>query len=254
MGSCFAREIKDHLEANGFNYVSCGDGPAMRHGSAPWERVYNTACIRQEIQRAFGRFSSDVLDLPDGRAVDPHRKNTTFKSASQAKYACETDAAHSQEALLAAEVFVVTLGLSEVWFDKKTGKAFAEPPPSSVFNEHDHGFKLLSPSENIENLQSALDLLKRQNPNIQVILTVSPIPLRATFLKRSAIVSNNVSKSSLVWAAHEIVDKYNWVHYFPSYEIVTTFLDNPFDWDARHVTREAAVQIMQMFETTYLLP
>lgn len=257
MGSCFARAIKNHLQAHGYNYLQCGQGPELEHGSALWERVYSTACIRQEIERGFGLFSPDILTFPDGRAIDPHRKHKG-KGRIQASHdaavqSCDAAARAANEALTQARVFIVTLGLSEVWYDKVTGKTFAEPIPSQIFDESRHGFRILSPQENVDNLESAFDLFHQKNPESQVILTVSPIPLRATFIDRGVVVSNCVSKASLIWTAHEISQSRDWVHYFPSYEIVTTQMNAPYTWDARHVTDEAAAHIMEKFESVFVV-
>ena len=73
MGSCFAREIKDYLQLNSYNYISCPSEIESVHGSAMWERVYNTPCILQELQRGFGQFSPTIYRLRDGRVIDPHR-------------------------------------------------------------------------------------------------------------------------------------------------------------------------------------
>ena len=230
MGSCFAREIKKYLEEKKFNYVHRGEGKHAEHGSAPWDRVFNTACILQEIQRAFGEFEVTFLKMNDGRIADPFRKGVTFDSKEQAEKECLTYVEAARSAFLDSRIFIFTLGLSEVWYDRSSGKVFAEPPPYDLYDSNRHAFKLLSPSDNVRNLSKAVEILKKNNPEIDIIITVSPIPLRATFFKRSAIVSNNISKSSLIFCTHEILSKYNYVHYFPAYEITHHLIDDPFEW------------------------
>lgn len=252
IGSCFAREIKDYLVQNGYNYVQKGEGALASHGSAPWERVFNTGCIRQEIERAYGRFEPGLLTFADGRIADPHRKNVIHASRAEAEAALETYVALARSALSESAVFIVTLGLSEVWYDRVSGKYYAEAPPADVFDAARHKFRLLSPDENIHNIRSALQLLKEHNPNVQIILTVSPIPLRATFFQRSATISNNVSKASLIYAAHVICMELDYVHYFPSYEIVTAVVEQPFEWDSRHVTRDTVETIMSYFKQAFM--
>jgi hypothetical protein len=252
IGSCFAREIKDYLVRNGYNYVQKGDGPIASHGSAPWERVFNTGCILQEIERAFGHFEPGLLSLPDGRIADPHRKRVIYSSRPEAEVELETYVALARSALTESEVFIVTLGLSEVWYDGVSGKYYAEAPPFEVFNPDRDKFRLLSPNENIDNTRSALKLLKEHNYKVQVILTVSPIPLRATFFQRSAAISNNVSKASLIYAAHVICTELEYVHYFPSYEIVTSVVETPFEWDSRHVTKDTVETIMSYFKRAFM--
>jgi hypothetical protein len=252
MGSCFAREIRDYLIAEDYNYVQQGEGKDAEHGSAPWNRIYNTGCILQEIKRAFGEFEPDLLTGPDGRVYDPHRKQASYASAEIAAAEMALYRDQAKQAFLDSEVFVFTLGLSEVWYNDQTGSIYAEAPPKAVYDHHRDKFKILSPEENTSNLDAALRLLKAYNPNIQIVITVSPVPLRATFVQRSAMISNTVSKASLVWAAHEIARDLEYVHYFPSYEIVQYMIDDPFEWDFRHVKRDTVAQIMSIFHTAFV--
>jgi hypothetical protein len=251
MGSCFARHIKNSLESNGYNYIHHGEGKRASHGSAAWERVYNTACIKQEIQRAFLQRDSRFTKGSDGRYYDLCRKGTSFVSQEEAGYENDSYIVCARKAFIESDIFVFTLGLSEVWVDAFDEKVLAEAPPPAAYDPTRHSFKLLSPEENIENLRIALNLLLKEKPSMNVILTVSPIPLRATFFDRSAIVSNCVSKASLLYAAHVICEEFSNVHYFPSYEIVNYFADEPFDWDGRHVTETTVDLVFSLFIKTF---
>ncbi len=252
MGSCFAREIRNHLVEHDYNYVQYGEGRVARHGSAPWERVYNTGCIAQEIARAFGAFEPDRMATGDGRIIDPHRKGIAFDNAAIAETQLVTYAGQARSALMDARIFIVTLGLSEVWYNRQNGKIYAEAPPRDAYDASRDDFRLLAPHENTDYLKRAFTLLRQNNPEVEIILTVSPVPLRATFFKRSAIVSNTVSKASVIFAAHEISRQFDFVHYFPGYEITHTLIKEPFDWDLRHVRKEAVKVIMAAFEQTFV--
>lgn len=252
MGSCFAREIKKYLVRKEFNYVQYGEGRDVEHGSARWNRVYNTGCIRQEIGRAFGEFEPELLPAEDGSVIDPHRKGVRFESREQAAAELESYKSEARSALLDSRVFVITLGLSEVWQNKNSGAFYAEAPPLDVFDAERDVFRLIPPEENSANLRSAVTLLKANNPGVDIIVTVSPVPLRATFMPRSALVSNNVSKAALIWAAHEITEELEYVHYFPSYEIVQYLAERPFEWDFRHVRTETVERIMAIFHDYFV--
>ncbi|MBK1706875.1 GSCFA domain-containing protein [Halochromatium glycolicum] len=251
MGSCFAREIKSHLQESGYNYVHYGEGPRAAHGSAPWERVYNTACIRQEVERAFGLFDPDPVADSEGRMHDLHRMKTVFNSSEEATATIAQYKQQARAALMDSDVFIITLGLSEVWYDQKTNRVFAQVPPKSAYVAERHAFRLLTPDENVVNVRTAIELLRQHNPHVQVILTVSPVPLRATFFNRSVVVSNHVSKSTLLYTAHAITQELDGVHYFPSYEITHHLVEEPFDWDSRHVTKAAVDMIMDLFHRTF---
>ena len=252
MGSCFAREIRNHLVRNEFNYVQYGEGKDAEHGSARWNRVYNTSCILQEIQRSFGEFTPELLAGENGTFIDPHRKGNRFESRECALEELELYRSEARSALLASKVFVITLGLSEVWFNKTSGAVYAEAPPLDVFDGERDKFKIIPPQENSANLGAALRLLKEKNPDIEIIVTVSPVPLRATFMPRSALVSNNVSKASLIWAAHEVTQQFDYVHYFPSFEIVQYLVNDPYEWDFRHVKRDTVDRIMAVFDDNFV--
>ncbi len=69
--------------------------------------------------------------------------------------------------------------------------------------------------------------LRAINPDVRMILTVSPVPLIATYENRHVLVSTTYSKSVLRVAA-EMIYRNNpeWVEYFPSYEIITGNYNN----------------------------
>jgi tetratricopeptide (TPR) repeat protein len=54
-----------------------------------------------------------------------------------------------------------------------------------------------------------------------MILSVSPVPFKATYSGQDAIVANTYSKSVLRAAAEEFVEAHDNVDYFPSFEMVT---------------------------------
>lgn len=130
-GSCFAMEIAHQLQADGFNYVIAernhAGGSALGEdapvdASAAWGIIFNTPSFRQLVERAFG-----LRELPKilwsgqtsegGRELymDPFREGIEFETPEGflAEYAAHQLAART--ALLQAKVFIITLGLNEVW-------------------------------------------------------------------------------------------------------------------------------------------
>lgn len=254
MGSCFAGEIKQWLEKNDFNYVSSGAPTSTQHGSADWERVYNTQCVLQEISRLAGGPEMPLSELPDGRFVDPWRKNKIFEDEGQAKKNLDAYLENGAQALKEMDVFVITLGLSEVWFDDETGFAFAEFPKFPEFFSPDRlRLDFLDAAASLRNLEMSVRLLRILNSSMQVIVTVSPVPLRATFFNRSIFASNSLSKGALLQAAIELSLSNPNVHYFPSYEIALLLSQGPtFEWDGRHVTENTVELIMRHFEEVFV--
>jgi hypothetical protein len=97
--------------------------------------------------------------------------------------------------------------------------------------------------------------LRANNPKVKVIVTVSPVPLHATFLHETyhVVEANLHSKSVLRVAAQEFVEKNSDVYYFPSFELVTYGFENPWSEDQRHVDPQAVERIMKMFRQTFVV-
>jgi len=254
IGSCFAREIKDYLQESGFDYIVTADGPNARPGSAAWDRVYNTFCLRQEVARALGEFAPQerLWQLGDGSFLAPYRKDVQWDSRREAEEGLEEHRRSAREAFLAARVLVMTVGLTEVWYSKDDGSVFFQVPPADVYDPEKHGFRVSSYQENLDNLEEMLRLLTAANPDCTLIVTVSPVPLRATFQDENGFVANARSKSTLVAATREFVDRHPGVRYFPSYELVTQVIPEPFAADNRHVKRTTVQQIMAVFEANFM--
>ena len=110
------------------------------------------------------------------------------------------------------------------------------------FDEAKHGFVNLTVADVVADLKEAIRYLRSKNPSCRVILTVSPVPLAATAINRSVLVSTAYSKSVLRVAAEEISAADPGISYFPSYEIITGHFNRGayFAQDLRSVT-EAGV-------------
>ena len=254
IGSCFAREIKDYLTEAGFNYVQTATGPNARHGSAAWDRVYNTFCLRQEFERALTSFepAEPLWALDDGRFLDPYRKDVQWDSRAEAEAALEEHRRTAHAALMQARVLFVTVGLTELWYPKLDGSVFFQVPPADVFDEARHAFRASTFAENRENLEAMRDVLYTANPDCTMVVTVSPVPLRATFRGENVVSANVQSKSTLLAATREFCDAHDDVFYFPSYELVSAVIADPFEDDNRHVKRSTVQQIMSVFEANFL--
>jgi hypothetical protein len=97
--------------------------------------------------------------------------------------------------------------------------------------------------------------LKNINPHVNVILTVSPVPLIATYENRHVLSSTTYSKAALRVAADAIERKHKHVNYFPSYEIITspTAQGRYFMDDLRSVTESGVNHVMRIFRKHYII-
>ena len=255
MGSCFAANLKGFLVRNGFNYVQTSKAPGPQVASAAWGTVYNTFCIAQEMARANGDFHpvEEEWELGQGRLGDPYRKGIEWADHEAGIKERAQHARTARQAIEEASVFILTVGVAEVWFSKADGSVFFQTPPQRVFRGERHGFRASSVEENKQNLENALRDLWRINPDCKVILTVSPVPLRATFRDTNVVTANAQSKATLLAAVYDVVgDHKGRVHYFPAYELATVMSGNPFKPDNRHVRAGVIKGIMDVFVRSFV--
>jgi hypothetical protein len=148
---------------------------------------------------------------------------------------------------------IITLGLIEYYSIEYKGNIIAAniPPSLNSTEFNDFTFNLETTSTTIASVKDVIEKARCFNKDIEVILTVSPVPLDATFRDMDIIIANNFSKSVLVSAAHELVasEAKDYCHYFPSYEIVMNS-DRQKAWrdDFRHVQPEMVDFILRKFE------
>lgn len=252
IGSCFASRVKVHLQRSDFNYVVTSDHPAARPTSAAWGDVFNTFCMRQEIERTLRSFDPAVAAWRSGgRLLSPYRKGVEWSDESEMRAERDRHVRDAHDALKEAEVLVITLGLTEIWYSDDDGAVFYQVPPEDVFEPARHAFRNSSVDENLHNLGLIRMLLKAFGEP-RIIVTVSPVPLRATFEDRNVVVASSFSKSKLVAAAQRFAYAHDDVHYFPSYELVTALIPRPFKGDNRHVTPETEAAVMDLFERSFV--
>ncbi len=148
-------------------------------------------------------------------------------------------------------VFIFTLGLTEAWVDKRTGRVFPTAP-GTIAGDFDPGiyeFKNFSYDEIRADFVEFLDLVRARNPDLKIILTVSPVPLTATATDNHVLVATTYSKSVLRAVAGSLADAYPDVDYFPSYEMIASPLSLGFFYEAnmRAVNPGGVAAVMVFF-------
>lgn len=257
IGSCFASRLQDWLIDYGYNFVRTEREPDNPESyachTARFGQVFNTGCHAQVFESALGKFSPAERwwIAEDGRLLDPYRKSIWWKSEKQAEADLRAHAQAVREAVERAEVFIVTPGVAEVWKSRADGSTFAQAPPKEAFDPEKHLFELSSVEENIENLERMYRAMREINPRLQVIVTVSPVPLLATFRSTNCVIADTVSKATLRVAVDRFCARNPEVIYFPSYEIVQRLSVQPFEHDNLHIKYEMVEKIMVAFMTAY---
>ena len=186
---------------------------------------YATPAIYNEIAWAFGEenYSRDALiaEISPGKFVDlnftPSLRPDTKEVVDNRREAIS----EAYRSSVGCKVIIITLGLSEVWFDNRSGTYLNVTPRPSMLRKEPERFRLhvLSYSETLSYLSKAIDLLIKHGRNDQrLIITVSPVPLMITHRFEDVILANSYSKSVLRAVVDEIVSIYPSATYFPSYE------------------------------------
>lgn len=252
MGSCFALHIASYLKKNKYNYL-VGEKYFRYLTSADWDMVFNTSCMKQIFQYSFESFSPLIRWWDRGDVMDdPFRRQISYpKGSHEIELKKHINASH--KVLLEAEIIVLTLGLVEVWRDKRDKATFWRTPPIHLLDENIHEFHVMNEEECFNDLQEIHNLLNKYNPKSKIILTVSPVPLRATFRTDIDPVSANVySKSVLRCAAERFTSIHDNVYYFPSFEFVVFGFGNPYqERDNMHVKQDVIDTMMKYFERRY---
>ena len=149
-----------------------------------------------------------------------------------------------QRAEGAPRVAFLTLGTNHVYRLKETGDIVdnCEKRPQSLFQEEE-----LTIGECEDYLRQAIHLLKERNPQVQVVLTVSPIRYR-----KYGFHGSQLSKATLLLAAHQLTKLEN-VSYFPAYEIMNDELRDYrfYASDMLHPSEQAVDFIWECLATHY---
>jgi hypothetical protein len=223
--------------------------------SARYGNVYTARQLLQLFRRAYGELTPRPVAWQRGaRFVDPFRPEIESAGFDSKDAVCASREAHFEAVRRMFEqldVFIFTLGLTEAWRYKFDGAVFPVAPGVSGgnFDPRFHEFVNFGVQDVIRDLGDFLRNLSRVNAGARVILTVSPVPLIATYEPRHVLVSTTYSKAVLRVAADEIARSHDNVTYFPSYEIVTGNFSRGryFENDLRSVTPDGVDHVMRMF-------
>lgn len=236
-GSCFAQHITKHLISNGFNVLGKKlkiDSHIIRFG----EGIVNTFAILEQLDWAFNN-----KNLSEG---------LWFGNNKEVVIPDENIRVNTKNLLLKTRVLIITIGLSEIWYDKQSNRVFWRAVPANIFDNKRHGFRNSTVEENSKNLKSIISIIRDKNPECKIIFTLSPIPLMATFRKINCISANTISKAILRVALDSIdYGEKEGVFYFPSYELVKEVFVDPYKDDNRHIKEVYTDQIMSIFENYY---
>ena len=145
----------------------------------------------------------------------------------------------------------LTLGTNHVYRLKDTGEIVdnCQKRPQSLFTEEE-----LSVDECADYLSKAITLLRQTNPDIHIVLTVSPIRYR-----KYGYHGSQLSKATLLLAVEKVIGDLenpsrSSLAYFPAYELINDELRDYrfYKEDMLHPSDQAVEYIWQRLSEVYL--
>lgn len=237
MGSCFAQEIGEKLSQNKFNTTI-----------NPLGTIFNPISIFELLE----------LSLEPSLALEEatiERDGLYYNYKVHSSFCADT-----KEGLLSrindslvqvksdlekAKVLFITFGTAWVYETREdeTLVANCHKVPKDNFNK-----RLLELNEIVDAFFNLKETIHTINPDLQIVLTVSPI--RHT---KESLTLNSASKSILRLACHYLSDMAKDVHYFPSYEIVMDDLRDYrfYEKDMIHLNEQGLDYIWEAFSRTF---
>jgi hypothetical protein len=269
-GSCFAQHISRRLRSMGYNFLDTEMPPpwmtaeAQRdfgYGlfSARYGNIYTSRQLKQLLLESRGKFEPEErVWETDSRFFDPFRPTIEphgFESTEEVLLSRETLLQAIRRIVAKADVFVFTFGLTECWRSKRDGAVYPMCPGTHAgqFDPDRYEFINLSFADVLDDMHQVIEILRRVRPSLRFIFTVSPVPLTATASGSHVLTATTYSKSVLRAVAGELRNTYDFVDYFPSYELVTSpALGGTFySANKRDVTPDGVSTVMKIFEAEF---
>jgi hypothetical protein len=225
--------------------------------SARYGNIYTVRQLLQLTQEVAGEWTpQNYIWEKNGKFYDALRPAVEPEGLDSAEEVVEHRQFHIsrvKELFESLDLFIFTLGLTEMWVHKESGTVYPTCPGTLVgeFDDNLYEFKNAQFGEIVKDFnefQNALKKIRSEKP-FKVLLTVSPVPLTATASGKHVLMSTVYSKSTLRSVAGQLSTNQGHVDYFPSYEIVTNprmhstaFADN-----LRSVRDESVEVVMRHF-------
>lgn len=258
-GSCFAQHVARYIQKAGYRYLVTEkrEGAETALFSACYGNIYTARQMLQLAKRAYG-LMNDGGDKNFWRGPKNGLWLDALRPEAAGPWTALESAARDRLKHLAcvrrifeeADIFVFTLGLTECWAAKADGLVYpAAPGVLAEADLEDFEFLNFTVADVVADFLDFLAIMRTKNPEVKIILTVSPVPLRATASGQHVLVANSYSKSVLRAAAEEIRRSAEGIYYFPSYEIFTGSYNGGrfYQSDLREVTAAGVDLAMRLF-------
>lgn len=237
VGSCFADSIGARLRLNKVNALV-----------NPFGTVFQPLALAQLLRAAAGEEQDWQQHVVEARgrwqSYDFH-STIGAESPVELLQSIQETVRRVGDFVRSADAVVLTLGTAWAYRLRETGELVSNlhKLPASLFDK-----ELLTADEIVNGLAEVHALLRRVNPNIRIVLTVSPV----RHIK-DTLPLNAVSKSVLRVACHYLSELLPGVSYFPAYELLTDELRDYrfYAADMLHPSEVAEDYIWDKFARTY---
>lgn len=266
-GSCFAQHISRALVERKLNWLNAETAPprtppalaaAYNYGvfSARTGNIYTAAQLLTHVRMAAGTLDPATLEVWQGErghldSIRPVIEPEGFADLQDLQLSRASMVRAFRRTITDAEVFVFTLGLTEGWENTETGQCYPLCPGTTGgrFEAQKHVFKNYTYPEIRADLDAAFALMWEMNPQLRILLTVSPVPLTATASDDHVLVATTYSKSVLRAVAGDLARTEARVDYFPSYEIISGAPTRAmfFEPNMRSVAKQGVAVVMTHF-------
>jgi len=238
LGSCFSENIGDKLSYYKFKVEI-----------NPFGILYNPESIANSLDMLLAQQEFNTHDLFEYKGQwNSFYHHSRFSNANKETCLNQINTAiqKATKVLNEADFLLITFGTSWVYEYKSTNKIVSNchKLPEKEFKRHKLSVKVI-----VDRYLNLIEKLKKRNPNLNIVFTVSPI----RHLKDGAD-HNQLSKATLILAVHELVNQFSNVYYFPSYEIMMDDLRDYrfYNEDMVHPSPQAINYIWEKFSETYI--
>ncbi|MCR9053723.1 MAG: GSCFA domain-containing protein [Phaeodactylibacter xiamenensis] len=232
LGSCFVEAVGSRLQRL-----------KLPVALNPMGIQYNPLALSRTLQYGLGEVAFAEDDLIESQGIWQHfdfhgvlGHPEREAAARQMQLAVEK----LKRAVAGMDRLIITLGTAFVYEHLASGQVVANchKVPANAFRKY-----RLSPKAIVDALQPVLSACKARRPGLEVVLTVSPVRHI-----RDGVVENQRSKAALLLAAEALAEA-EYVHYFPSYELMMDELRDYrfYKTDFVHPSEEAVDYIWSCF-------
>lgn len=235
LGSCFTENIGNKLSIHGFETLI-----------NPFGILYNPFSICSSLNRIINlKFldSEDLVKVNEFWFSYEHHGVFRDENCDNLLQTINLGITKANLFLKQTNWLIITLGTAWVFFLKENNKILGN---CHKLNSQLIDKRLLSVDEIVENTSLTINDIRKINPNIQIILTVSPIRHW-----KQGYRENLISKSTLHLATNQLCETINDCFYFPAYEIVMDELRDYrfYQADMLHPSEIAVDYIWEKFST-----